>query len=381
MVGSELVNWLMTFSSYVHSRIQAVGMMQSLLEEGALVHVCEEHCFKDSELFYRFKQDHEGTSTVPNHQEKRIAEESLQETLAILVQIGPDAYLRMVLRKPPSERTADDLELIYEELMHIKALSHLSTMVKKELASVLMFEAHFHAQTTLFNQGDEGKSWYIILKGKVNVKIYGKGIVSTLGEGDDFGKLALVNDAPRAATIVLDQDNCHFLRVDKHNFNRILRDVEANTVRLKEHGKDVLILEKIPSNIKSKDGSLSSHYKYSVMAGTPNKILEFLLDTQFSQGADDRIFIEDFLLTHIIFMPSNQLCPSLMVHYHAPHTPDHLDSKMALSSKKRVLAFVKFWSDMVGRAFYQSRTVIGFLRVCLRIKSDYLMILYTIIRN
>ena len=76
---------------------------------------------------------------------------------------------------------------------------------------------------TVFNQGDEGKSWYIILKGSVNVVIYGKGVVCTLHEGDDFGKLALVNDSPRAASIVLREDNCHFLRVDKEDFNRILR--------------------------------------------------------------------------------------------------------------------------------------------------------------
>jgi hypothetical protein len=40
------------------------------------------------------------------------------------------------------------LEIIYEELLHIKALSHLSTMVKKELASVLIFESHEKAGTT-----------------------------------------------------------------------------------------------------------------------------------------------------------------------------------------------------------------------------------------
>jgi hypothetical protein len=33
--------------------------------------------------------------------------------------------------------------------------------------------------------------------------------------------------------------------VDKEHFNRILRDVEANTLRLQEHGKDVLILERV----------------------------------------------------------------------------------------------------------------------------------------
>ena len=50
-----------------------------------------------------------------------------------------------------------------------------------------------------------------------------QGVVCTLHEGDDFGKLALVNDAPRAASIDLREDNCHFLRVDKEDFNRILR--------------------------------------------------------------------------------------------------------------------------------------------------------------
>ena len=49
----------------------------------------------------------------------------------------------------------------------------------------------------------------------------------------------------RAATIVLKENNCHLLRVDKEHFNRILRDVEANTLRLQEHGKDVLVLEKV----------------------------------------------------------------------------------------------------------------------------------------
>lgn len=49
----------------------------------------------------------------------------------------------------------------------------------------------------VFNQGDQARSWYIILKGSVQCLVYGKGMVGLLHEGDDFGKLSLVNNSPR----------------------------------------------------------------------------------------------------------------------------------------------------------------------------------------
>lgn len=48
----------------------------------------------------------------------------------------------------------------------------------------------------------------------------------------------------RSATITVKEDNTHLLRVDKDSYNKIVRDIEANTVRLKELGSDVLVLEK-----------------------------------------------------------------------------------------------------------------------------------------
>uniref|UniRef100_A0A8C7VXK4 Rap guanine nucleotide exchange factor (GEF) 3 n=1 Tax=Oncorhynchus mykiss TaxID=8022 RepID=A0A8C7VXK4_ONCMY len=230
--GKELVDWLMKLNECFQSRSQAVGMWQVLVDEGIIVHVKQELNFHDKDTqFYRFLDLEFGLNHMTNEKlslnhmtnEKDQLDDELQEGLSLLLQIGPDALLTMILRKCPSQRSAEDMEVIYEELLHIKAAAHLSTSVRKELAAVLMFESHAKAGTVLFSQGDKGTSWYIIWKGSVNVITHGKGLVTTLHEGEDFGQLALVNDAPRAATIILREDNCHFLRVDKQDFIRILK--------------------------------------------------------------------------------------------------------------------------------------------------------------
>lgn len=63
---------------------------------------------------------------------------------------GPEcAYLFLINLYAHSshERTPEELELVFEELVHIAALSHLSTSIKRELSSIIVFEAHAQAGT------------------------------------------------------------------------------------------------------------------------------------------------------------------------------------------------------------------------------------------
>uniref|UniRef100_A0A8C6TGZ8 Rap guanine nucleotide exchange factor (GEF) 3 n=1 Tax=Neogobius melanostomus TaxID=47308 RepID=A0A8C6TGZ8_9GOBI len=350
--GKELVDWLMKQNECLQSRSQAVGMWQVLVEEGILTHVKQELNFLDKDTqFYRFQESDFGLNHVTN---EKVTEEDLQEALSLLSQLGPDALLTMILRKSPSQRSAEDLEVIYEELLHVKAAAHLSTSVRKELAAVLVFESHAKAGTVLFSQGDKGTSWYIIWKGSVNVITHGKGLVTTLHEGEDFGQLALLNDAPRAATIILREDNCHFLRVDKHDFIRILKDVEANTVRLEEHGKTVLVLEK---NFFS-NFSLIVTRRYTVMSGTPEKILEHLLDTlklDSSHDATGDSLSHDFVLTHKVFMPSSQLCPALQ------HQYPQEKAAYILNKKQKVVKLVGQWVAVYGLMLKEDPIAVDFL--------------------
>uniref|UniRef100_A0A4W5LTY4 Rap guanine nucleotide exchange factor 3 n=1 Tax=Hucho hucho TaxID=62062 RepID=A0A4W5LTY4_9TELE len=361
--GKDLVDWLMKLNKCLQSRSQAVGMWQVLVDEGIIVHVKQELNFHDKDTqFYRFLDSEFGLNHLTNEKDKDQLDEELQEGLSLLLQMGPDALLTMILRKCPSQRSAEDLEVIYEELLHVKAAAHLSTSVRKELAAVLVFESHAKAGTVLFSQGDKGTSWYIIWKGSVNVITHGKGLVTTLHEGEDFGQLALVNDAPRAATIILREDNCHFLRVDKQDFIRILKDVEANTVRLEEHGKAVLVLEKAESTNQGGTGNIS---KYTVMSGTPEKILEHLLETvKLDTNGNDAIdpCVSDFLLTHRVFMPSSQLCPCT---YHAePSEGSELEkAAYALNTKQKTVKLIGQWVALFSQMIKDDPIAVDFLEI------------------
>ncbi len=65
------------------------------------ISVSQEHYFKDKYLFYRFSGDEDGRLIRPDDSvETNECEEQLNDVILTLAQVGPDAMLRMILRKP-----------------------------------------------------------------------------------------------------------------------------------------------------------------------------------------------------------------------------------------------------------------------------------------
>ncbi len=66
-------------------------------------------------------------------------------------------------------------------------------------------EVHFNAGETVFRQGDVGDLVYVIVSGEVEaIREDPDGedkVLATMGEGEYFGEMALLSDAPRTATV------------------------------------------------------------------------------------------------------------------------------------------------------------------------------------
>lgn len=378
--GRRLVEWVMSQSGTTRSRSLVIGMWQALLTEGVLQHVLKEHDFRDDpQIFYQFvehrkkratvkqappsttvKQAPPSTSSLDGGATKRERSVSsadrssvsslLDECFDTIAHLGPEAMLYAILAKSPADRTEEDQVFIYEELQNVRAFGHLSNAVKKALAACVKLECHPKAGKYLFHQGDKGDSWYIILKGSVNVMIGAKGIVCTLHEGDEFGKLALINEGVRSASVQLREANCRFLKIERQDFKRILLSVESSTVKLKEHGREVLILEKTGLG------------RYLVVKGTPEKMLEHLLDEEISHVESDT-FAHDFLLTSPAFMSSAAICDGLLAHYRNTSTEaSQLSPEQQMERKEKVAKAVSLWIRTAGAELVKDQVFLKLLK-------------------
>ncbi len=101
--------------------------------------------------------------------------------------------------------------------------------------SVMQKEWRFSAGDTLFNQGEEGKVFYLIRKGKVDiVKTLDSGEtvhLTTLAEGDIFGEMAIVGGQPRMAAAVCKTD-CLLAVAEADNLDALIESNPVFTQRL-----------------------------------------------------------------------------------------------------------------------------------------------------
>ncbi len=93
-------------------------------------------------------------------------------------------------------------------------------------------ERSYEPGAVIVKQGEPGVGFYLIDEGKVEVEQGGR-VLTTLGPGDFFGELALLEDVPRTASVIA-RAPTRCLQLVRWNFRAILKENPDIAVRLLE---------------------------------------------------------------------------------------------------------------------------------------------------
>jgi len=115
-----------------------------------------------------------------------------------------------------------------------------------------MAERHFKAGEAVIKQGDAGAVLYVLEEGKLDChKVFNKDeepkFLKTYEPGEAFGELALLYNAPRAATITAKTDAICW-ELDRATFNHIVKD---SAQKKRDKYDDFLLTVKILASIDS----------------------------------------------------------------------------------------------------------------------------------
>jgi CRP-like cAMP-binding protein len=136
------------------------------------------------------------------------------------------------------------------KLEHLANVRMFSSLNKKELTLISKAAdvVNVAAGKEIVTEGTPGHEFYLILNGTAVVKRGGRK-VATLGPGDYFGELALLDRGPRSATIVADTP-MELVIIGQREFLGVLDQVPAVSLKL---------LVSMAARLRSADTKAVSH--------------------------------------------------------------------------------------------------------------------------
>jgi len=180
----------------------------------------------------------------------------------------------------------------------------------------------------VFYEGETGETMYIIYKGKVKITKKARDVETTLavlGEGDFFGEMAIIEDYPRSATAIVDEDSTKLIVVDRKVFESqiqtnpkiILQILKKMSARIRDTDKQIenLMLQDLVSRIvgtlkllaektdKNDDGSVAFDYadlqkdissRLGLPIGKVMEVFEMLVRSRIATINDNDFVIRDY---------------------------------------------------------------------------------------
>ncbi|CAD7957844.1 unnamed protein product [Amoebophrya sp. A120] len=148
---------------------------------------------------------------------------------ASMKKIQTAAQRRNVRECEATNREMEKIHHVIAELIIAMDFKFFERMTVKQLVKTasLMEVRKFTAGETIFRKGTTGHHFYCVFLGEVDILLQeGARPIASLGPGQSFGELALINDTPRAATVRA-KTACLCGLLSRHTFSAMVSNQEA----------------------------------------------------------------------------------------------------------------------------------------------------------
>ncbi len=81
----------------------------------------------------------------------------------------------------------------------------------------------FDSGDVIFEAGSPGKTMFVVIEGSVDLRLPSDHLVATVGPGEVFGEMALIDDKPRSAT-ALARDAVKVAPIDEKRFTYLVQN-------------------------------------------------------------------------------------------------------------------------------------------------------------
>lgn len=129
---------------------------------------------------------------------------------------------------PVYEKSEAQAKAISEKMENIFLFSSLSPIDKKKILQAVQ-AVQRKAGDVIIKEGDDGDNFYIVESGVLSCTKFLKPddaqptFLKEYAPGESFGELALLYNAPRAATITCKSEACELWSLDRNTFNNIVK--------------------------------------------------------------------------------------------------------------------------------------------------------------
>ncbi|XP_068150276.1 rap guanine nucleotide exchange factor 2 isoform X2 [Drosophila tropicalis] len=289
--------------------------------------------------------------------------------------------VRDCLEKDPSERSEDDVEILLEFTQGLKAFTNITLAVRRALCSVMVFAVVDKAGTVVMSDGEELDSWSVLINGAVEIE-HANGTREELQMGDSFGILPTMDKLYHRGVMRTKCDDCQFVCITQTDYYRIQHQGEENTRRHEdEQGRIVMVTElrsiggsgtesgATAGSVGAGGGgsaataaaisaaSLNTKRGHVVIRGTPERLLQQLVE---ENSMTDPTYVEDFLLTHRIFIHNPQEVTSKLLHW---FDLEQVDSHKSQELRDRVTRVVLLWVNNHFTDFEADHEMMEFLEI------------------